>query len=535
MRDETVTPLPPCRVQTLAAWRASGAAAAERANVAREHYSLVLAAADRTCRERSLTDFSQADLAYVRGRLVERREGARHALPYFRHATALAPDNVVYRLALIELLQCLGCVPAPGTRQESRRVPPHDAPARDLRAVPAARDLVCTLARNRDEDSESLAAAWYSLGAALDEHGRLDEARHAFAVALHYQPAHVGARFARGNLHLKRAEYDRAIPWYREVLKDAPNHHGANYNLGWCHHLLGDYRRASQVFEQQDRRGPYVRRHFVKPDWRGERLDGALLLWSDQGLGDAIHFVRYLRLARQRVERVVLQCSEPLASLVAETSLADEIVGRRGVMPVFDAQAPLSWLPGIFDTSPSSIPIDVPYLRAPEALVDEWRERLGPGERDLLIGLSWTGDETSRSALTRFVSLDAFAPLCGAGRGYRFISLQHGRAAAALLAPPSGLAIESWREESRSLLDTAALIANLDLVITVDTMIAHLAGALARPVWTLLSHPADWRWGLAPTTCPWYPTMRLFRQEKPGDWGSVFARIAAAVAELAKR
>lgn len=647
------------RAMTLAAWRASGLSVTSvRMSVSREEHEFVLDTVSRSCRDGRITSLDHAGVACVRGRLVARREGDRHALPYLRHAVALAPADVTCRLALVAMLQRMGrhaeaaaaagalrrtehrvtlhlalararltagrlapahralaaamraapddarplvllgdlhqrqgrrdeamrawwraCVRAPrdatilrrigrghadrgewamalamftrgleqrpgdlrlltGAGQALRRLGEHrashdvlrDALARDPRDIAAARELVCTLAR--DGDTECLASAWYSLGAALDEHDRLDEARAAFAVALQLQPGHVGARFARGNLHLKRAEYEHALPWYRAVLESAPDHHGAIYNLGWCHHLLGDYQSGWRAFKQQDLRGPYVRRYFTQPDWHGETLSGTLLLWSDQGLGDAIHFVRYLRLVRARVGRIVLQCGGPLASLVAQTDLADEIAERRGPVPAFDAQAPLSWLPGICATAPSTVPACTPYLRVPASLVNEWRGRLASSERELLVGLSWTGDETSRTARTRFVSLDAFEPLAGVGQGWRYVSLQHGRAAAALIAPPQGLAIESWHEESRSLLDTAAMIATLDLVITVDTMIAHLAGALARPVWTLIAHPADWRWGLEATTCPWYPTMRLFRQRTSGDWPGVMRDVRLALDEF---
>jgi hypothetical protein len=224
----------------------------------------------------------------------------------------------------------------------------------------------------------------------------------------------------------------------------------------------------------------------------------------------------------------------------------DDVVAHGVPLPAFDLHAPLSGLPAIFGQTLGTERLHgtaVPFLTADPQLVDEWRQRLhapqraddgrrsGDRREPLIVGLCWSGDPSRRTAPHRFASLSALAPLAHLSDrvAVRFVSLQQGLPATQLLAPPDGLRIESYREENRSLMETAALIQNLDLMISVDTMIAHLAGALARPTWTLLPHAADWRWRQDIETCEWYPTMRLFRQTHPGEWDGVVRRVRDAL------
>ena len=188
-------------------------------------------------------------------------------------------------------------------------------------------------------------------------------------------------------------------------------------------------------------------------------------------------------------------------------------------------------LPRAFGTTLASIPRNVPYLQADAREVEKWRGRLAEDASSIKVGLSWAGRPEHKNDRNRSMPLARFAPLAQVP-GVRFYSLQKGEAAAQAKAPPAGMELIDWTEELNDFADTAALIANLDLVISVDTAVVHLAGAMGKPVWTLLPFAPDWRWLLDRQDSPWYPTMRLFRQPSIGDWDSVMQRVAGALSEL---
>jgi hypothetical protein len=320
----------------------------------------------------------------------------------------------------------------------------------------------------------------------------------------------------------------RALGFLRSTIACEPDHAPGHFNLGFASALLGDLARGWTEFHWYSLHRP--RRYFEQPFWRGEETDATVLVWADQALGDAIQYVRYVPLVARRTARVILQCSERLAPLLARVEGVARVIGLDAPLPAFDAQVPLSYLPEIFQTRLDIVPSHVPYLAVDPALIDEWAQRLGP-RKGVRVGLVWGGDPSRNNAHVRFAPLSAFAPLAGV-RGVRFISLQQGTPAVDLMCPPRGLWIEAYPEESRSIADSAALILNLDLLITVDTMTAHLAGALGKPVWTLLARTPDWRWHLDTEVSPWYPTMRLFRQVHDGDWASLLALTRAALDNL---
>ncbi len=200
-------------------------------------------------------------------------------------------------------------------------------------------------------------------------------------------------------------------------------------------------------------------------------------------------------------------------------------------LPAFDLYCHLLTLPRIFGTTLANIPQDVPYLRADAQDAGRWQRRIAEHSRIAKIGLAWAGSPTHKKDRNRSMKLATLAPL-GRVPGVRFISLQKMDAATdgEGKTPPAALELLDWTQELKDFADTAALIANLDLVIAVDTAVAHLAGAMGKPVWTLLPFYADWRWLLQREDSPWYPTMRLFRQSSPGDWDSVVTRLAQALA-----
>jgi len=276
-----------------------------------------------------------------------------------------------------------------------------------------------------------------------------------------------------------------------------------------------------------------VRRPFDKPAWDGRRLTGErLFVHTEQGRGDIIQFARYLPLVKERGGHVVFECETDLLALMERTGGHDELVEKSFSADIpyvdHDLHVSLASLPYVFGTTEATIPAAVPYLGADPERIAAWRQRIaGAGLR---VGLVWAGNPKHPNDANRSMALSRLAPLA-AVEGVSFYALQVGEAATQP-APP-GLEVVPLGGEFGDFADAAAAIANLDLVITVDTATAHLAGALGRPVWTLLPYAPDWRWMLDRADSPWYPTMRLYRQPATGDWDRVVERVAADLTVMA--
>jgi tetratricopeptide (TPR) repeat protein len=277
------------------------------------------------------------------------------------------------------------------------------------------------------------------------------------------------------------------------------------------------------------------------PRWAGDPLAGrTLLLQAEQGLGDTLQFARYARLAKALAGagRTILECQAPLERLLRGCDGVDTVVARGAALPPVDVRAGLFSLPGFLGgRTPGGGPAAA-YLTAEPARVARWRALLATrtAGATFRIGVAWQGNRRYRADGRRSIPLGQFVPLFSAvsAAGGAIVSLQKGEGREQLLGLPAGISVEDLGPEldaDGAFVDTAALMATLDLVITSDTAIPHLAGALGLPVWMALAHLPDWRWGLAGEACAWYPTMRLFRQSEPGDWPGVVVRIARAVDE----
>jgi hypothetical protein len=296
--------------------------------------------------------------------------------------------------------------------------------------------------------------------------------------------------------------------------------------------LTGDFERGWAEYQWRWKAEQCQWRDFSQPLWDGRPLEGrTILLHAEQGLGDTIQFVRYAALVKQRGGGVVVECPTPLLSLLASCERIDRLMGRGDELPAFDLQAPLLSLPGIFHTSLDTIPADGPYLFADPGLVGRWRQELG-GIAGFKIGIAWQGNPKNPDDRNRSIPLSDFEPLAGCS-AVRLLSLQK-EAGTEQLQKVAGrfpvIDLGSRLDEAAgAFMDTAAVMMNLDLVVTSDTAIAHLAGALGVPVWVAISFVPDWRWLLDRSDSPWYPTMRLFRQTRLGDWAGVFEEIKAAL------
>jgi len=266
--------------------------------------------------------------------------------------------------------------------------------------------------------------------------------------------------------------------------------------------------------------------------WNGSDLTGkTILLHNEQGMGDTMQFVRYAPMVAERGAKIILECQKELISLMRDVKGLSQVVVQGDPLPQFDVHCPLLSLPLVFGTNIGNIPAKVPYIRADSLLVKKWGERIRSDKPIIKVGLVWAGRPGHRKDRYRSLALAEFAPLIGI-RGATFYSLQKGTGAVQAKTPPEGMELIDYMDEVGDFSDTAALIENLDLVVSVDTSVAHLAGAMGKPVWTLHAFPPDWRWLLDREDSPWYPTMKLFRQQSPGDWNSVIAALARELRSL---
>jgi tetratricopeptide (TPR) repeat protein len=375
-----------------------------------------------------------------------------------------------------------------------------------------------------------------NLGNALRDKGELDEAIAACRQAIALRPDFAEAYSNLANALSDNRPLDEAIAAYRQAIALKPDFSDAHYNLSLALLKKGDLREGWEEYEWRwkSTNFPSTPRNFDQPAWDGGSFaTRTLLLHGEQGFGDAIQFIRYLPLVAQRGGKIIVECRAELRELFGAIGSGSQIVVRGQPLPRFDLHCPLLSLPRAFGTTLSDLPREIPYLRADKEGVKNWRRRLGDDRTNLQVGLAWAGSHTHKNDRNRSLQLARLAPLARVP-GVRLVSLQVGKAAAETTALPSGMEIADWANELKTFADTAALIANLDLVIAVDTAIVHLAGAMGKPVWVMLPFVSDWRWLLEREDTPWYPTMRLFRQTSRGDWEGVIERVAEALAHWNK-
>jgi tetratricopeptide (TPR) repeat protein len=390
--------------------------------------------------------------------------------------------------------------------------------------------------RQVPENDPEFTDAYNNLGLALLSLGRHEEAIESIDRTLALKP-HMAEAFCNKGavLHAQNRVAD-AIDCYKRALELKPGLPKATINLGMIELVLGDFAAGWKNYEHRWNDAPMRQRDFTCPQWRGEPLHGArILLHAEQGLGDTLQFLRYVPLVQAVGGVVILEVQDRLLRLASELPGVAEVVSWGGPLPAFDWHCPLLSLPLAFGTALETIPGRVPYLTVPQgsrakAQAFPWPEGV------LRIGLLWAGNPTFAQDRYRFrsVSLEVFKPLLEMG-GPHWFSLQLGEAVTELARMPEAAAkIVDLSPLVEDMADTAAQIAQLDLVITVDTSVSHLAGALGVPVWVLMPYTPDWRWLQERTDTPWYPSMRLFRQPRPGDWGEVIREIGIAIHQFQK-
>ena len=368
---------------------------------------------------------------------------------------------------------------------------------------------------------------------ALHDLDRPAEALASCDRALALRADHAEAHFNRGNALRELNRHAEALEAYERAIAIDPGHASAHWNLADCRLLLGDFAGGWREYEWRWRlrQRAHGRRDFAQPLWLGEQpLEGrTILLHAELGLGDALQFCRYVPRVAALGATVLLEVQAGLVPLLGSLTGVYEVLPRGATLPAFDYHCPLMSLPLAFRTDAATIPATIPYLKSDPARVAAWQRRLGPRKQPR-VGVAWSGSRALAND-KRSMRLSDFLPLLA--EGIEWISLQKEVAAdeANKLASITGL--RHFGDELGDFADTAALIELVDLVVTVDTSVTHVAGALGKEVWILLPYGThDWRWQLGREDSPWYPNARLFRQPAPGDWGSVVGRVAG---ELARR
>jgi len=467
----------------------------------------------------------------MQGNLLAQQGRFREAAAYYLHLVKLQPENPVAHNNLgVTFAEQRQFVEALACYENALTVDPHYADAHFNRAnaykAQGRLDEAADSYRSALGLRPGFAEAHLNLGIVLASLGKPADAVVLYQEALRLRPHFVEALNNLGLALAHLGHHDQALAYYQRALEQRPDFADAHYNRALTWLALGRFAPGWAEYEWRWRLPESPPRAFTQPFWDGAPFSGkTILLHSEQGVGDTIQFIRYAPLVKQRGGTVVAECQAGLAPLLAGCRGIDLLVAKGAPVPAFDTHCPLISLGRIFAAGLAPIPAEIPYLVPDAGRVERWRrEVIGLGA--FTIGIAWQGSPGYRWDRLRSIPLVHFAPLARVP-GVRLVSLQKGPGVEQL----AGLDFEvidlgSKLDEEGAFVDTAAVIQSLDLVITSDTAVAHLAGALGRPVWVALSLSPEWRWLLARPDSPWYPTMRLFQQQHFGDWGGVFARMA---------
>lgn len=364
-----------------------------------------------------------------------------------------------------------------------------------------------------------------------------EKALHIYLELLKQHPHDASISYNTAFTLKKLGRIQEAMPYYAFTLQQKPDHAEAHFSLGLAHLVMGDFARGWPEYEWRWQRNTQLTpRNFSKPLWDGSSLKGkTILLHAEQGLGDTFQFIRYAKVLKEQYDATIIFASQrPLKTIISYCCPYIDYVTTLNAIPSFDVHAPLLSLPFILKSDEYTIPRDIPYIIPHETLVQEWKQKLS-SDTQFKVGICWQGNSNYSTPFLRSVvaaksiALKQLAPL-GPVENVTFYSLQKENGVDQLSQLHDSFKVvtfdETFDQTNGRFMDTAAVIKNLDLVITIDTSICHLAAAIGVPVWTFIPEPPDWRWMLQRADTPWYPNMRLFRQKTSGDWDSVIAEVA---------
>jgi Flp pilus assembly protein TadD len=459
-----------------------------------------LAQAEQVYRELIRGNPGVAEAWYLLGAIAQLQGKPAEALGFYQQALRLAPNHVESRNNLGVALQELG---------------------RSAEAEDCLREAI----RLRPD----FADAHSNLGNALQARELLDEAIGCYRKAIQLKRDYVDAHNNLGNALRAQRRSAEALECYDEALRLRPNHPQVRLSRALLRLQSGDFEPGWAEYEWRLQCKEYAIPSFAQAMWDGSPLDGqTILIYGDHGLGDTLQFIRFAPLVEDRGGRVVVAVRKPLARIVSSCPGVKMVIPEGAPLPDFAVYIPAMSLPRIFGTTLATIPAEIPYLAADADLVSHWGHEIGRDNR-FRIGIAWQGNPGYSQDRQRSFALTQFEPVARL-EGVRLYSLQKDFGADQIVAAASRFAVIDPGSRFTDFMDAAAAIKNLDLVIAADTSIVHLAGALGSPVWTALPFDADWRWLRDRDDSPWYPTMRLFRQCRPGAWEDVFKRIADELA-----
>lgn len=482
----------------------------------------------------------QAEALHLLGVLAHQVGHDAVAVDYIERALALRPNltEAYYNLGVVLLAQGKPEQAAARHREALRRKPDyaeaHNCLGIALKEMGQRQEAVACYQRAL-QLQPNLAQAHNNLGNILMDQDRLDEAIERIRHALTLNPKFFEAYNNLGNGLQRMGKPAEAIANYEQAIRVKADYGEAHWNKSLALLLQGDFAEGWREYEWRWKSKGFTERALGQPLWDGSALHGrTILLHAEQGLGDTLQFVRYVPWVKERGGRVVFECPKALLRLLAGFEGIDQMVAAGSALPRYDVQAPLMSLPGIFGTNLANLPAKTPYLSAQQRLIEHWRKELR-ALSGFKIGIAWKGSAANKGDVRRSIPLAQFAPLARVP-GVHLLSLQKGPGAEQLAENADRLTVidlgDRLDEANGPFMDTAAVMLNLDLVVTADTATAHLAGALGVPVWIALPFMPDWRWLLGRDDSPWYPTARLFRQPRLGDWTDVFERMTAEVAKL---
>ena len=379
------------------------------------------------------------------------------------------------------------------------------------------------------------AEAYNNLGNTMRNLGNYGESLACYEQALKLKPSYADAHNNKGITLSEMGRLDEAVESYTRCIKLRPMHIDAHMNRALTWLRKGDYAQGWAAYEWRWRKRAVSGKPLVQPLWNGFPLKGRrILLFTEQGLGDTIQFIRYAPILKAQGATVQLECPEKLLKILERCEGVDQVIQQGKDLPDHDVYAPLMTIPGLVDTALENIPAVVPYVHTDPELVERWGRELG-NVREFKVGINWQGNAKYGGDRHRSIPLSSFKALSKVP-GARLYSLQKHFGAEQLAALGDEFEIVDLGprldEQSGPFMDTAAVMKNLDLFVTSDTSVAHLAGALGVPVWMAVSATPGWQWMTGRDDCPWYPTMRFFRQERPLVWDPVFERIAHELAKI---
>jgi Flp pilus assembly protein TadD len=477
---------------------------------------------------------NNVDALHLLGVLASQCGKQEQAIALINRAIAGRPQEAAFYANLGEAFRALGRLD-PAIAQYRRAIelqpgltPPYMNYARALRAqnkvAEAVNVLLTGLSRGLPLQDELIAVA-----ATFDAQYRFDEALAIYREGLARRPGDERLTVAMGNTLHAAGRFSESLECYDEVLLRLPDIAEAHWNKALVLLTLGNYQQGWKEYEWRWRCPgfPYKRQNFPQPIWDGQDLSGrTLLLDAEGGFGDIMQFVRYAKIFAGRGARVIVGSPPELKALLQRVEGVSEVISKGDRLPAFDFQLQLLGCPMRLETTLATIPIGIPYLSAPPEKVEGVRSSIREESGAMQVGFVWCG--RSMPYPNRSSPLKAWAPLFDVP-GVRFHSLQRDEGIAELKAAPPDWRLVDHSQELRDFTDTAAIVATLDLVISIDSGVAHLAGAMGKPTWVMLPFSADWRWMSDREDCPWYPTVRLFRQSQAGQWDDVAAKAADAL------